>query len=212
MCRLRRSYKPYHTPKRTIAVGHPRVLAEHCRKHAWLSLHRTEVRISPAFTTSVGMDLFSRNSKVLDDVTLRLKTNLLLGIVPALLVSLAFYFLLGHRRDYLGHYAAGYGGTLCAIAIVFAAIPATHFAQLAVWTVVPTTILCIAAGTVTEATVFRLAKFDEIDYCNQNLGAVLAGLVGLHLARYAKPSDLALGALIAIGAAYLLAGGYFAVT
>ena len=91
-------------------------------------------------------------------MTPRLRTALIVGIVPALLVSLLFYFLLGHRRDYLGHYAAGYGGTLCAIAIVFAAIPAAYFAQLATVAIVPGTILCIAAGTVTEATVFRLGE------------------------------------------------------
>lgn len=98
-----------------------------------------------------------------------LKSTLVVCILPTLIVSMLFYVLLGHRRDYLGHYAAGYGGTLSVIAIVFAAIPAARFETLASWAVVPSTILCIAAGTMTEATVFRLAKFDEIDYCNQNL-------------------------------------------
>ncbi len=120
--------------------------------------------------------------------------------------------LLGHRRDYLGHYAAGYGGTLSAIAIVLAAIPATRFEQQASLAVVPCTLLCIAAGTVTEATVFRLAKFDEIDYCNQNLGAVLAGLVAMHIAHGAKPPDVAFRCVIAIGAVFLMIGGYFAVS
>ncbi len=142
----------------------------------------------------------------------QVKTNLVVSIVPTIVVSLLFYILLGHRRDYLGHYAAGYGGTLSAIAIVLAAIPAIRFEQIAPWTVLPCTVLCIAAGTVTEATVFRLAKFDEIDYCNQNLGAVLAGLVAMHLANSTKPSDVAFKCLIAVGAIFLLIGGYFAVT
>ena len=60
-----------------------------------------------------------------------LKTALVVSIFPTALVSLLFYVLLGHRRDYLGHYAAGYGGTLSAIAIVLAAIPATRFEKLA---------------------------------------------------------------------------------
>ena len=141
-----------------------------------------------------------------------LKTALVVSIFPTALVSLLFYVLLGHRRDYLGHYAAGYGGTLSAIAIVLAAIPATRFEKLASLAVVPCTILCIGAGTVTEATVFRLAKFDEIDYCNQNLGAVLAGLAAIHIAHNAKPSDVALRCVIAIGAIFLLIGAYFAVT
>ncbi len=139
-------------------------------------------------------------------------TILAVAIVPTVFVSLLFYVLLGHRRDYLGHYAAGYGGTLVAIAIVFAAIPATKFHQIGSWAVVPCTILCIAAGTVTEATVFRLAKFDEIDYCNQNLGAVVAGLAAIYMAGNAKPSDVALRCVMAIGGISLLIGAYFAVT
>jgi hypothetical protein len=142
----------------------------------------------------------------------QLATTLVVSIVPTVLVSTLFYVLLGHRRDYLGHYAAGYGGTLSAIGIVLAAIPATKFRQLGLLVVLPCTILCIAAGTITEATVFRLAKFDEIDYCNQNLGAVLAGLATIYIARNAKPSDVALRCVIAIGAISLLVGGYFAVT
>lgn len=142
----------------------------------------------------------------------KLTTTLVVSIVPTTLVSLLFYTLLGHRRDYLGHYAAGYGGTLSAIAVVLAAIPAARFEQLASLAIVPCTFLCIAAGTVTEATVFRLAKFDEIDYCNQNLGAVLAGLAAMHIAGQAKPSDVVFRGLIAIGAISLLLGGYFAFT
>ncbi len=140
------------------------------------------------------------------------KHVLALSILPALFVSLLFYGLLGHRRDYLGHYAAGYGGTLSAIAIVLAALPATAFERMAPLVVVPTTLLCIVAGTVSEATVFRLAKFDEVDYCNQNLGAVVAGLIAIHVVRGAKPSDMALRCIISIGVIFLLAGAYFAVT
>ncbi|MBI2479977.1 MAG: hypothetical protein HYV60_15505 [Planctomycetia bacterium] len=142
----------------------------------------------------------------------QLKTTLVVSIVPIVLVSLLFYVLLGHRRDYLGHYAAGYGGTLSAIAIVLAGIPTAKFQQMGSLAVVPCTILCIAAGTVTEATVFRLAKFDEIDYCNQNLGAVLAGLATVYIAGNAKPSDVTLRCVIAIGAISLMIGAYFAVT
>ncbi len=142
----------------------------------------------------------------------QVKTTFVVSIIPTVLVSLLFYGLLGHRRDYLGHYAAGYGGTLCAIAIILAAIPATKFRQIGSLAVVLCTIFCIAAGTVTEATVFHLAKFDEIDYCNQNLGAVLAGLAMIYIAGDDKPSDVTLRFVIAIGAISLLSGGYFAVT
>lgn len=136
----------------------------------------------------------------------------LMSTVPAVVVALLFYFLLGHRRDYLGHYAAGYGGTLGFIAVVLAAIPQARFGRLAVLAVVPCTVLCIAGGTLTELTVFRLAKFDEIDYCNQNLGAILAGLATMRIAGNAKPSDSVLRAVISIGLLFLIAGVYFALT
>jgi hypothetical protein len=145
-------------------------------------------------------------------VNANLKSILVVCVVPSLAVSLLFYVLLGHRRDYLGHYAAGYGGTLSAIAIFLAAIPAAGFARLGSLAVVPCALLCIAAGTVAEATVFRLAKFDGIDYCNQNLGAVIAGLAAMYAAGGAKPSDVGLRCMIAIGAVFLVVGGYFAVT
>ena len=137
---------------------------------------------------------------------------LVVTTLPAFAVSLLFYFLLGYRRDYLGHYAAGYGGTLCATMIVLAAIQATQIRRNAFVAVVLSTILCIAAGTVAEATVFRLAKFDEIDFCNQSLGAVLAGLVVMFLAGDAKQTDTAFRSVIAIGASFLIAGFYFAFT
>jgi hypothetical protein len=146
------------------------------------------------------------------NVTPTLKHVLAVTILPTLFVSLLFYTLLGHRRDYLGHFAAGYGGTLSAITVVLAAIPATAFERLAAVAVLSCILLCIAAGTVTEATVFRLAIFDEVDYCNQNLGAVLAGLVAINVARGDKPSDMVLRFMVATGAIFLLVGAYFAVT
>lgn len=139
-------------------------------------------------------------------------TIVVVSILPAFAVSLLFYFLLGHRRDYLGHYAAGYGGTLCASTIMLSAIPATVFRRIASSMVVPGTILCITAGALAEATVFRLAKFDQIDFCNQSLGAVLAGLATVFIASETKPTDAALRSVIVVGAVFLLAGAYFAVT
>ena len=64
-------------------------------------------------------------------VSPKLSAIIVASVLPTLLVSLLFYVLLGHRRDYLGHYAAGYGGTLCASAIVFAAIPIRSFNRIA---------------------------------------------------------------------------------
>ncbi len=142
----------------------------------------------------------------------KLSTVLFVSVLPTLLVSLLFYVLLGHRRDYLGHYAAGFGGTLCAATIVLAAIPARLFHRIGYSTVVPCTLLCIAVGAVAEATVFRLAKFDQVDFCNQNLGAVFAAFAAIHIAGDKKPTDVVLRCLIAFGAVYLVMGGYFAIT
>jgi hypothetical protein len=106
------------------------------------------------------------------------------AVLPALVTALLFYLALGHRRDYLGHFAAGYGATLCAAAVHLAALPAA----------------------------IRLAKFDEIDFCNQSLGAVLAGSGALALAGAEKPSDAMLWTSVTVGAAFLAAGAYFAFT
>ena len=139
-------------------------------------------------------------------------TTIVAVLLPPAVASAGFFLLLGHRRDYLGHFAAGYGGTLTLVALALAAIPPTRFAKLAAWVVVPCTLLAIAAGTVTEATVFNIAKFDEVDYCNQNLGAVLAGLVGFVLVRDAKPPDADFRWAMLTGLLFLLIGGYFALT
>jgi hypothetical protein len=145
-------------------------------------------------------------------VKLKSSTSLAINVLPTVLVSLIYYIFLGYRRDYLGHYAAGYGGTLCASAVLLAIIPERFFRQFAGPSIFICTLVCIAAGTVSEATVFRLAKFDEVDYCNQNLGAILAGLAALYFAGNSKPSDAALRVLIIVGVVFLVLGGYFATT
>ncbi len=60
--------------------------------------------------------------------------------------------------------------------------------------------------------VFRLARFDEIDLCNQSLGAVLAGLVIWQLGRTPKPSDAIFLSCMSSGLLMLLLGTYFALT
>ena len=47
-----------------------------------------------------------------------------LGLVVApLVLALAYHEFLGHRSDYLGHYLAGYGGTLLLIVCTLAILP-----------------------------------------------------------------------------------------
>jgi hypothetical protein len=134
----------------------------------------------------------------------------ILSVVPALVVGLLFRYPLGHRPDYLGHYAAGYGGTLAVAILAMAELaPAGRPAQLA-WGIVAVTLVCIVAGGFAEATVFRIAKFDEVDFCNQSLGAVLAGVVVLVCAKTGRPTRPALYLGILVGLAWLVAGAYFA--
>ena len=130
----------------------------------------------------------------------------------ALLVSLTYVFFLGYRRDYLGHFAAGYGGTLCAVAAALAAIPPAAYRRASAFVPLTCTIICVLAGAVAEATVFRLAKFDEIDFCNQSLGAVLAGCALTSLSDGNKPRDLTFTGVIVVGLVFLLVGNYFALT
>lgn len=137
---------------------------------------------------------------------------ILMAWIPAIILGGFYFALLGYRRDYLGHYAAGYGATLAGLCAVQAAIIPQRYTQLAPLIALPGTILCIAMGTVAEATVFRLARFDEIDLCNQSLGAVLAGIVSWQLGRATKPSDATFLACMTSGFVMLVLGTYFALT
>ena len=135
-----------------------------------------------------------------------------LAWVPTLLVCASYHLLLGYRRDYLGHYAAGYGGTLAALVALQGGLSANRFARFAPLIALPGTLVCIGLGAIAEATVFRLARFDEIDFCNQSLGAVLAGLVSWHVGRGAKPNDATFLSCMTAGLFTLLLGTYFALT
>jgi hypothetical protein len=137
--------------------------------------------------------------------------RLLLATLPALAIGALFELFLGHRHDYTGHFLAGYGGTLGAFMVWLRQLSGPAFGKWSVRGVVPVCVVCILLGMITEATIFRIAKFDEIDLCNQSLGAVLAALVGLAYAGPTKlpPRAFDYGLIAAI--AFLGAGGCFAV-
>jgi ammonia channel protein AmtB len=98
--------------------------------------------------------------------------------IPPLLVLFSFEFFLGHRHDYSGHYLAGYGATFIAAMLGLRNGKWDHVIRNSLpYLLVPFCLLCILGGGFTEATIFRLAKFDEVDFFNQSLGAVLALLV-----------------------------------
>lgn len=124
-----------------------------------------------------------------------------------------FLICLGYRRDYVGHYAAGYGGTLAALTVMQAALKPIHYARWAPGVALPGTLACMVLGAVAEATVFHLARFDEVDFCNQSIGAALAGMVVWSLGRQTdKPSDVEFLTCMAAGLVALLTGTYFAIT
>ena len=131
-------------------------------------------------------------------------------LLPSTIVCAGYETFLGHRHDYVGHYAAGYGGTLVAILAYFWRLPEEHFRRGASGAILQLCFGCIALGALAESTVFRLAKFDEIDFCNQSLGAVLAAIVSLVFGCEAKPSAMLLKAGLVVGLAFLIVGGIFA--
>jgi glycopeptide antibiotics resistance protein len=127
---------------------------------------------------------------------------------PAIIVAAAFHFALAHRSDYLGHYLAGFGGTLMAMMLLLAA-----FERMP--TVVPSTILlaCVASiafGAALESTVFRIGRFDEVDFFNQSLGAVLAALVALRMSKSQSYATTVLAAGLAVSLTFLIGGFWFA--
>ena len=83
--------------------------------------------------------------------------------------GLVFVALLGYRTDYAGHFLAGFGGSLGLLAFPLATLrPALR------WEPLGTAIVAILLGAAVEATVFKIAIFDPVDFFNQSLGAALA--------------------------------------
>ena len=136
---------------------------------------------------------------------------LLVTTVPAIVLGALFLGFFSPRYDYLGHFWAGYGGTLGACMVWMRIPPPERLAVRGELEVLFVCMGCIALGAVTEVTIFRIAKFDEIDFCSQSLGAVLAGISATNVltARQAGAREFDRG-LIA-GIVFLRAGGCFAV-
>lgn len=122
-------------------------------------------------------------------------------VLPLLAAALAFGLLLGRRLDYLGHFLAGYGGTMTVLTMV-----AWRGGRRIRWSGVLLVVAAIIVGAGAEATVFRLAIFDPVDFANQSLGACLAGaaMVG----RRGSPRLLVEAVVLGISA--LGAGFWFA--
>ncbi|HEY2249927.1 MAG TPA: hypothetical protein VGH74_02660 [Planctomycetaceae bacterium] len=131
-------------------------------------------------------------------------------VVPAGFIGVLYLLLFGYRGDYLGHYAAGFGATLAVLAISVEKLPDNLFVQRCAGRVLLMTAGCIVAGAFAEATVFNIAKFDEVDFCNQSLGAILAGMGFLANLRGAKADGDFFRAECYAGLIALHLGFYFA--
>jgi hypothetical protein len=131
-------------------------------------------------------------------------------ILPALVIGSGYFAVLGHRHDYLGHFSAGFGATLAALALAFKEVPDQQFQERVPARVLMFSLACIAAGAFAEATVFNIAKFDEVDFCNQSLGAILAALGFLANSGERKPDATFFRSEFYAGIIALLVGCYFA--
>ena len=127
---------------------------------------------------------------------------------PALVVAVMYHLALGHRSDYLGHYAPGFGGTIIAMMITLAAFD--RVPRFVPWLILTACLAAIMFGVFLEATIFRIGRFDEVDFCNQSLGAVLAALVALRLSVSKSTSTVVLAQGIVVGLVFLAGGFWFA--
>lgn len=136
--------------------------------------------------------------------------RLVLTVLPALAVGILYEFFLGHRHDYAGHYMAGYGASLAAMLFCFRVCSEEQYRRWSTFSIVPMCIFCILLGTITELTIFNLAKFDEVDFCNQSIGAVLAAMATVTFTGTKKPPERELDYGLIVGIAFVGAGGCFA--
>jgi hypothetical protein len=103
------------------------------------------------------------------------------------------------RPDYAGHLLAGAGATLLLLSLVLV------LAGPGSWRVVAVVAVAVALGTLTEATIYKYAEFDPVDWANQSVGAALACLGFLDARRAAEPVLAA-----AAGVVVLLFGFHYA--
>ncbi len=98
------------------------------------------------------------------------------GVAARLLVgaalALGYLRAFPDRRDYLGHFLAAFGATLLLIqGLAFLGRPRRIWMQAAFAVLAGT-----AAGFLLEKTLFQTGRFDPVDFVNQSLGVLIAGL------------------------------------
>lgn len=118
-----------------------------------------------------------------------------LAVAAVAVAGVAYRAAFPDRPDYAGHLLAGAGGTLLLLAVVVAVLGPGP------WRVVGVVAVAVLLGVGTEATIFKYAEFDPVDFANQSVGAVLAcaGFLG------ARRDDLPLAAVAGL---VLLAAGF----
>ena len=131
-----------------------------------------------------------------------------IAVTSGCITCAAYSYFLAHRSDYVGHYAAGFGGTLLALSVGVGLIPKAinlgSLARAVFWI----SIGAICLGGFFEATVFRLAIFDPVDFCNQSLGAMIAALSFLAIPPRLPLSGQDVGSLCIVSFIFLI-GGFF---
>ena len=90
------------------------------------------------------------------------------------------------------------------------AVSEKRYATVSTWSIVPVCLACIGLGAIFECTIFRLAKFDEVDFCNQSLGAVLAAAASIVLVVEQKPPERRMDEGLIAGIVMLGVGGVYA--
>lgn len=147
----------------------------------------------------------------------RLMLPLLACAAPALVSAILYRFLFHYRGDYLGHFLAGFGGTMIAATLLagLVRVATTHgdppgdSLDPRPW-IAGVCVICIGIGAIFEDTIFRLAKFDEVDFCNQSLGAALAALSLMAVCREGRANISTYGLAALVGVAGLFAGFHYA--
>ncbi|MGQ0467907.1 MAG: hypothetical protein ACT4QG_21640 [Sporichthyaceae bacterium] len=105
----------------------------------------------------------------------------ILGVVAMAALMLAAF---PGRADYTGHFLAGAGATLLLLGLAAASLEKPQ-----PWTILAVCLAAVGMGAIAEATVFRLAAYDWVDFAVQSMGAVLVTAPFLEAGKRRQPSS-----------------------
>ncbi len=133
--------------------------------------------------------------------------RVVLGIGAPVAVAALYIAFLGYRTDYPGHFLAGFGGTLGTLGVLSKVLPRRLFDGAPAAWILAGTLACVAFGGALEGSVFRMQRFDPLDFFNQTLGAAFAGAAALLATSKGPMSPLARG-VGAVASLWSLAAGF----